>query len=396
MFQRQKQYDQLMRKRVKKVLLIGQTYDLVYVESCLANSKTKQKAELFQAQFEDYKTKIDKIEEIDVIFTIHQTNNSESWQQIKELKEWFPKSKIFPLIKVCKDENKVYDKNLKIRMFIDNGHQKLYLALIKLEEDEMNKEDDVVNWKVNVIIYVENTQIRHEKDCRHARPKLFFATCLKDAQQLIMKLEKRILGVITDIEYPNKEHRRFNKSRLKIYDNAGLDLRDSCRKMNKFKLPRCPFLLMSDQSHKRNEVESFANCLFSSKTQNDVEEQLKVFFDRLVMLSPKFVPLDPNKRCSPIPNIQPALDHRELRGEFEIGIYLRRYRSASFDYNSERLRLFLDSSLNTYAHGHIRGISVDFDQKLLREPQFFLTVGTGNIGGKAHGLLYLDSLIYNV
>lgn len=43
-------------------------------------------------------------------------------------------------------------------MFIDNGHQKLYLALIKLEEDEMNKEDDVVNWKVNVIIYVEVTQ----------------------------------------------------------------------------------------------------------------------------------------------------------------------------------------------------------------------------------------------
>ncbi|KAA6396505.1 MAG: putative pyruvate, phosphate dikinase [Streblomastix strix] len=389
-FQGQISFYSMMSKRVRKVLFVGNEYDFFQVDSCFMNSEFTTCPDFLYAKPEDYKTKIDRNESFDVIITMHSSNDSESWHQIREMKEWFPKSKIFPLIQEYNIEQVIFSSELQIRMFLWNGDPMLFLALIKLEEDEMNKEEDVVKGQVKAILYVEDSiqfyseyipmiynelinrtkdvqgiSLKHTLARRRARPKLFFASCLY----------------------------------MRIQDwNQEIDAKGCLR----------------------NDAIRYANCIFAQKNTGTVLSSLKYFFDRFLMLTSQFVPLQPNNGCQPIQQIQPAWNHRELReiieqippesilyhayssnfsnwlfqrGEFGIAIFLQRYSVKQFKHDAEQIRQFLLVSLYKYAHGHIRGISVDFDPQLLYEPQFFMTVGYGNIGGKAHGLLFLDRLI---
>ncbi|KAJ4460852.1 putative phosphoenolpyruvate synthase [Paratrimastix pyriformis] len=59
-------------------------------------------------------------------------------------------------------------------------------------------------------------------------------------------------------------------------------------------------------------------------------------------------------------------------------------------HGADRIRGFLRRAILTYLDKHTRGMATTFDPALLGDSRFFMKLGSGSLGGKARGLLFLE------
>jgi len=299
-------YHELMKKRVREVLLISTLYDAFIFE---------QDGRLSEKIYGEYKqlnlstapriTSVPTAEhalaklsekKYDLVITMVRVGSLDAFELSAIIKKIHPGIPILLLLNIQADIALVERNRHRMDdiddVFIWNGDAKLFLAMVKSVEDKLNIDKDTLKGFVRVILLVEDsilyysvflpllykaimeqTQllIKEELDDTNkrlrmrARPKVLLAHNYNDAIQMYEKYKNEILIVISDVRYP----------RDGVMDgDAGYDLLKSIRADGN----QIPAVLQSSEPHNEKRA-AHVNARFllkgSSTILLDMERILK-------------------------------------------------------------------------------------------------------------------------
>ncbi|MCX6137958.1 MAG: histidine kinase [Ignavibacteriales bacterium] len=320
----------------------------------------------------------------------------------------------------------VFDK-----VFVWQGDFRIIIAIIKYLEDRMNVEHDARMVGVQTVIVVEDSvkyyssilpiiytemlkqsqrlisegiNLTHKFLRMRARPKILLTSTYEEAWSCYEQYSEFMLGVISDIDFP----------RMGTADpQAGIALARAIKEDQ----PDVPILLLSNMASNEqlahdtgaafvlkdsplllNELRQFMGHYFSFgdfvfRTDNGMEvgraTDLRTLEEQL-----KIVPEESVKYHAKRNHFSNWL---KARTEFWLAHQLRPRRVE--DYPSvEALRNDLVNSLHNYRNIRQRGIIADFSKESFDPETSFARIGGGSLGGKARGLGFVSTLIndYNV
>jgi CheY-like chemotaxis protein len=320
-------------------------------------------------------------------------------------------------------DTSVFDK-----IFIWQGDFRLIIAIIKHLEDKMNVDHDTRLVGVQSVILVEDSvryyssflpiiyteilnqsqrlisegiNLTHRYLRMKARPKILLCETYEEAWDYFQKYEEYILGVISDIDF----------LRDGTHDpRAGIEL----AKNVKLRHPDIPVLLQSTNS----EYEAQARMIGASFLLKDspmLLHELRQFmfhyfsFGDFVFRTPDgtevgrasdLKTLEEQIRFVPEESIRYHGERNHFsnwlkaRTEFWLAHRLRPRKVS--DYPSiATLREDLIASLRTYRRIRERGLIADFSKESFDPPTSFARIGGGSLGGKARGLGFVNILINN-
>ncbi|MGD2013555.1 MAG: phosphoenolpyruvate synthase PpsA, partial [Desulfobacterales bacterium] len=177
------------------------------------------------------------------------------------------------------------------RVFVWSGNTDILLALIKNAEDRLNVIRDTELAGVRVILFVEDSPIyasvllpilyraivlqaqavmveglneEHRLLTMRARPKILYAINLKEARRLFKQFEPYILGVISDVSFPDNHE---------IDHNAGIKLLCEIKK-ERFDIP---LLLTSSEPSNRQKAAKIP-ASFIDKNSPSLLSEVRSFF----------------------------------------------------------------------------------------------------------------------
>lgn len=321
--------------------------------------------------------------------------------------------------------------NIFDKVFIWQGDFRIIIAMIKYFEDKLNVEHDSKIVGVQSVIFIEDNvryyssflpiiytemlkqsqrlisegiNLTHKFLRMRARPKILLCSNYEEAWDYYSKYKELILGIISDIDFPRKD---------KQDPKAGLRFAKAVKNEHQ----DIPILLASTNPQNQNEAEE-AGTSFILKDSPTLLFELRQFMNQYFSFGDFiFRTKDGNEvaRASDLKGLEEALRivpaesikfHAErnhfsnwlkARTEFWLAHQLRPRKVS--DYSSvEELREDLINSLNHYRYLRQRGIITDFNKETFDPQSSFARIGGGSLGGKARGLGFVNTLIndYNV
>lgn len=431
-------FENLMAYRVGSILMVASPYD-----SFLIADDDRLTEVLFSETFDTHlratppKTKrvstaeeaIKKLsaEKFDLIIAMIQIGDTDMYSFAAEIRKTSPGT---PLVLLSFNMQDVMNLSAETRSLVDriffwHGDTRIFSSIISLIEDERNFESD---HKVGVqavllvedsvrfyslylpIIYYElmkQTQIvmadelnPHKKMIRlKARPKILLADTYEKAWELYDKYKSNLLGVITDVEFPQSGQ---------VETEAGLAL----TRRIKQEIPDMPVLIQSSNAaYLKKSAETGAS--FLNKLAPDLGRQIQNFIVRYFGFG-DFVFTDINGReiaraqdmhtliklLKTVP-VDSVLYHAGrnhfskwlfARSEFEIAYNIRPKKISEFK-DGEGLRKYLLETLHQFVYKTQLGTVLKFDRKHFDADAPFTKIGSGSIGGKARGLAFVDFLM---
>jgi CheY-like chemotaxis protein len=323
-------------------------------------------------------------------------------------------------------EINVFDK-----VFIWQGDFRIIIAMIKYLEDKMNVEHDSKIVGVQNVIFIEDNiryyssflpiiytemlsqsqrlisegiNLTHKFLRMRARPKLLLCSNYEEATDYFSRYKDLCLGIISDIDFPRKGTQdpkagiRFAKAVQKEHPDIPI-LLASTNPKNQIEAQSVEAsFILKDSPTLLNELRQFMNQHFSFgdfvfKTKDGVEvarvNNLKGLEDSL-----KVVPIESITYHAERNHFSNWL---KARTEFGLAHQLRPRKVSDYpDYES--LRKDLIASLQSYRAMRQRGIITDFNKETFDPESSFARIGGGSLGGKARGLGFVNTLIndYNV
>lgn len=433
-------YEDLMRKRIHKVLLLCSPYDAFLFE---------EDGRIDEKLFYEYtslnlsrppeiilKTDIDeglrlydedRFDLIIVMFEMGDKNPIDISLKFRQKSEDIP---IVVLTPFSREANLLIKGN-KIEsidyVFSWLGDEDLLMAIIKLIEDKMNAEHDMLEIGVQAILLVEDS-VRfysaylpnlyklifkqslifmteglneHQRMMRmRGRPKVLLVNNFEDALELYQQYKNNILGVISDISFLKDGE---------LNTEAGLILCALIKKEN----PYLPVLIQSSQIDKKGKVEAL-KAGFLDKNSKKLSSELAGFVNRYFAFG-DFVFYDPKKkqeiaRANNLKSLQKAvmsitdesLKHHisgnnfskwlNARALFSIASIFKQLKEDDFD-NLSEIRKFIYNAISYYRHHKSKGVIAGFYKDRFDEYSHFARIGDGSVGGKGRGLAFLDSMI---
>jgi CheY-like chemotaxis protein len=323
-------------------------------------------------------------------------------------------------------EVNVFDK-----VFIWQGDFRIIIAIIKFLEDRMNVEHDSKIVGVQNVIYIEDDvryyssllpiiytemlkqsqrlisegiNLSHKFLRMRARPKILLCSNYEEAWSYYRKYKELCLGIISDIDFP-RDGQADPKAGIKFAEEVKKEISD------------IPILLMSNNP--MNQPQAFsAGASFLIKDSPTLIYDLRQFMTQYFSFGDFIFRLPDGTevaRASDLKQLEEALKivpaesikyHAErnhfsnwlkARTEFWLAHQLRPRKVS--DYPSvEELRKDLINSLHIYRMIRQRGIITDFNKEIFDPESSFARIGGGSLGGKARGLGFVNTLIndYNV
>ena len=314
----------LMAKRIRSILLICNSYDNFSLEEDgrldvkiaqeynylhLSNPPEIRRAETTSEALQI----LSQGERFDLIITMYYVGEVSVFDFAARAKEYDPS---VPIVLLSSFSREVYRKIEEARsdaidyIFCWNWSTDLIIAIIKLIEDRMNAETDILEHGVQAILLVEDSvkyystylpelyklviqqNVEAIKDAlndqqqtmrKRSRPKILMATNYEDAVALYEKYKHNLLGVISDIGFVL--HKGDPSSSEKI--DAGVDLCKLVRADN----PRMSFLMQSSQASMRRVAEKL-NVGFLLKSSKTLIQELGEYIEREFGFG-DFVVIDP-------------------------------------------------------------------------------------------------------
>ena len=316
------------------------------------------------------------------------------------------------------------------RIFVWNGYSKLFVGMIKYVEDLRNVDSDTRTGLVRVVLLVEDSVryysrylpvlysvvmrqiqalieeeqlVETYKVLRmRGRPKILLSTSYEEAMELYQRYEPYILTVISDMRY---SHGGVEDPR------AGLELLSNIRAGN----PDLPVLIQSSDPEARREAHALG-AGFISKSSEALARELESFFRENLGFGP-FVFRGPDgtelararnmeefeRLLLQVPTDSLLLHGKRnhfsawltARGEIRFARILRNYRIDDFSDPLE-MRNFLLRLLDDVRRSKSRGIIPNFDESLCGDSNCMMRLAAGSMGGKGRGLVFLKSLIDNM
>ena len=317
-------------------------------------------------------------------------------------------------------------------VFTWNGNADLIIAIIKLIEDKMNAERDILEFGVQCILLVEDsirfystylpaiyklvlkqsaeflTDALNEQQMRvrkRARPKMLLATNYEDALNYYNKYKSNLLGVISDVAFVLHKNDPPESEKL----DAGLEL---CRMIRKDD-PQMPIILQSSQESIGN-IAKEMGIGFIKKYSKTLLINLSAYISEEFAFGDFVVrDIDTKEIIAKAGNLKElqslikATPDRELsyhafRDRFSKWLYSRGIfslaeRFKSVDINTfksvEDGRNWIIQQIKEYRILTGQGIIAEFNKNLYNKYIWFAKMGSGSLGGKARGLAFLNNMI---
>lgn len=444
-------YKILMEKRINKVLMICSSYDAYtleedgqietqiykeYIDLNLSNPPSFT----WVTTASDAEILIRGNNSFDLIISMFNTGDMEIFHLSKSLKK---KNIHIPLVLLTNFSKEILKKiGIEERASVDyifswHGNADLILAIIKLIEDKMNADRDILDAGVQSIILVEDS-IRYystylpaiyklvlqqsaeflkdslneqqQKLSKRARPKILLATNYDDAMDLYNKYNKNLLGIISDIGFIMHKNDHPDNENLE----AGLQL----AKIIKDKDPHIPILLQSSQESMRKKAQEIG-CGFIVKYSLTLLMELSEYIEEEFVFG-DFVFRDLSTkevlgRAKNLQGLQTLLgeipedvflyhtSRNRLskwlysRGLFSLAANIKNVKRVDYD-SYVHMREAIITKIKEYRIMMGQGIVARFAPVNYNKYIWFAKLGEGSLGGKARGLAFVNSLLqkYNM
>lgn len=431
-------YD-LMKFRVTEILLVSTPYDGFVLEEDgqLSEQIYNQFADLsipFIPRIHRVSCQEEAFEELQtrtfhLIITMSRISDMSSFEFEKALKAAYPD---IPIVMLSYDRltakmiAQIRQETCIDRVFYWSGDSKILLAIIKTIEDQRNVEadskqgvqaillvDDSPSYYSQIlpIIYTEIlTQTRylvsHAMNISHGllrvrlRPKILLAETYEEAMDIITKYRHNLLGVISDVKFPKGGE--MNAS-------AGLELARTVRQM----ITDFPILLQSEEKENAGKAKEI-NVHFLDKNSPNLLHDLRTFilenygFGSFVFKYPDGRIIAEATDITELERIIKDLPDESLyyhavnnhfsrwfraRTEFEVAEKLRCIDAVEFT-NLADIRKYILEVLQAYFQRYQSGVILDFEGLSKKDIESaFIKLGSGSLGGKARGIVFIKSLI---
>ncbi len=435
-------FDKLMQKRIYRVLLICSHYDAFMLEEDgrideqifneYVSLSLRYPPSFVQVHSAREALKVINEEKIDLIITMLNIGDVDTFELAKLIKKRMPATPLVVLTHFSKEVSVRLEKeDLSGIDYIFSwlGNADLLLAIIKLIEDKMNADYDILEVGVQSIILVEDSvryysmvlpqlykivmrQARsfmqealneHRRVLRmRGRPKILLAKSYDEALTLYNRYKPNILGIISDVSF------KVNQKRDSMV-KAGLMLCKEVRDEDQ----HIPFLLQSSDISNKVLADELG-VGFVNKYSKTYSHELRDYIIANFGFG-DFVFIDPStgkevSRAKDLPALQQLLltvpddslvyhssqNHLSkwlnARALFSIAQLFKPISLSDFS-NLLEARDFLYRSISAYRLSKSRGVIVTYDKNTFDEYKFFSRIGNGSIGGKARGLAFINRLI---
>ena len=446
-------FHDLMRYRVREILLVASLYDSFVLEQDGALSEQIY-GEFFNlslttiprvtcAYTPESAKEMFKQGKYDMVILMAALDFDGPLELAKILKSYNPEVPVMLLAMnnsslAGLDTNRAECKAFIDKIFVWNGYSKLFVGMIKYLEDLHNVDSDTQTGLVQVILLVEDSiryysrflprlfsvvmtqtkllvederSVEKNKILRMRwRPKILHATNYEEAMELFSRYEPFLLTVISDIRYAVNG----------IEDpEAGFKFLETI----KSRKPDLPVLMQSGETSNRGRAHAMG-AEFADKNSNTLVHDITAYFRTHLGFGP-FVFRMPDGRelarvekmsefetqIRTIPNesllYHASANHFSMwlvaRGEVRFARIVRALGPDDFE-TTDALRAFLIGSLDRINEDKTRGSIPLLDSSSVNKAssgpnsprQKLVRLGGGSIGGKGRGLAFIGSLIDNL
>jgi CheY-like chemotaxis protein len=437
-----KDFQRLMRFKVRDVLLVSSLYDqYLFEEDGRLYELMRQEFQVLNLSHPPEITHLTGASEaldllssgehFDLIITTMHIEDMHVIQFARKVREHSP---TVPLILLAYDNRErkelvtQYDVSIFDRLFIWQGDYRLMIAIIKHIEDRMNVEEDSRNVGVQVIILVEDdvkfystylpliyteilnqsqrlisegVSLTHRFLRMRARPKILLCTTYEEAWSYFEQYQEYTLGIISDINFKRGGVKdpeggfSFAQVVRSLHEDIPILLQSSHRDFAErargigasFLWKNSPRLLHDLRSFLMNNF-GFGDFVFRVPSGQEVGRAQNLIQLEALLHTVPDESIVHHARRNHFSNWLKA------RTEFWLAHKLRPRRVDDFPTVSD-LRNELITSLRLYQEFRQRGVITEFAKESFDPKNSFARIGSGSLGGKARGLGFINMLINN-
>ncbi|MEN8138880.1 MAG: PEP/pyruvate-binding domain-containing protein [Bacteroidota bacterium] len=433
-------FKRLMQNRIYKVLIICSNYDFYMLEEDgrideqifneYVDLNLRYPPTFLHANSGKRALRILESEKIDLVITWLDAGSKRSFEVAGQIKDFYPTVPIAALSHYSTELRERLDREDTSSIdyvFHWSGNVDIFLAIIKLAEDSMNAERDILGVGVQAILLVEDslrfysnylpsfykiilTQARtfmteglnehRAMILMRGRPKILLATNYEDGVAIFEKYKHNLLGVISDVSY--------FKNGVKD-PRAGFYLAEHVRKRDKY----FPFLLQSSDK-KNGYIAEDLGIKFLYKHSERLSIELKKFITEYFSFG-NFEFWDPKQGkvvdiATDLKSLQKKIRYVSMesivyhakrnsfskwlksRALFPIANLFSDIEFEDFDEN-DHVREYLVEAIKSCRIFRSRGVIAKFNGNKYDEFLGFSRIGEGALGGKGRGLAFVDSFL---
>ncbi len=432
-----------MTNRIRRVLLVCNNYDNFSLEEDgrLDMRIAREYSELNLSNppvFERVSSTGEALERVtagerwDIVIAMYNAGGDNAFEFAHRVKESAPGTPVVLMTCFSKEVSRQLED--KDRSCIDyvfnwNGSTDLIIAIIKLLEDSLNAQEDILQAGVQCIMLVEDSvryystylpllyklvlqqnleairdALNEEQQIlrKRARPKILLATNYDDAVNLYNTYKENLLGVISDIGFVLHKHDKPSQEKL----DAGVDLCKFIRSDD----PRMPILMQSSQESMRPVAESLGAGFLMKRSKTLTHELAEYIgrefgFGEFVATNEKGRVIARANDLQGVEEVLETLPEKVLdklrsknyisrwllaRGIFAEGNAIKSSRLPS----AAEFRAMAIPLIHKYRVQQSLGVVARFDAATYNDTVWFARYGEGSLGGKARGLAFLNHILY--
>ena len=430
----------LMMRRIYNVLIVANPYDAFMLED---DGRVEEKiyneyVELglrypptfTQASTTEEARQVLRTMNIDLVICMPGNADNDAFTLARDIKAEFPRIHCVVLTPFSHGITKrMENEDLSIfdYVFCWLGNTNLILSIIKLIEDKMNMEHDIVEGGVQMILLVEDSirfyssilpnlynyilaqskRFSTEALNRHAatlrmrgRPKVVLARTYEEAMAMYARYRDNVLGVISDVRFP-VAGAKDSESGLKLLRDIHADN------------PYLPLIMESTESENRQKAEA-EGFRFVDKNSKKMSLDLRAIMEEHMGFG-DFIFRDPKTKAEIMrihslkelqDNIFRIPDDSMLyhisrnhmsrwlsaRAIFPVADFLKTVTWERLKDITAHRQIIFDAIVQ-YRHMKNIGIVAVFDRMKFDAYSHFARIGEGSLGGKGRGLAFLDNII---
>jgi DNA-binding NarL/FixJ family response regulator len=437
-------YHDLMRYRVREVLLVASLYESFIIES--DGVLTEQiYGEYFKLHLNTVpritcaytsETALEMFEEgrFDLVVLVAGLDFDGPLALARSMKDRWPGVPVLLMVANNTSLAALYRSKPELgavdRVFVWNGYSKLFVGMLKQVEDLRNVDADTRTGLVRVILLIEDSVryysrylpllfqvvqrqaqalIEAEKGVEthkllraRARPKILLASSYEEAVSLFDRYEPYILTVISDVRFP----------RAGAFDaEAGF----AFLRMAKQRISDLPIMIQSSEEGVRERALSLG-AAFADKGSASLERELGDFlhdslgFGPFMFRMPNGAPVAEARDIDEFMGLLQDLPEECLlyhagrndistwltaRGEARCADRLKPYKLGDFG-SPGAMRDFIVTELREARAERSRGSIPYFDASSCRDENCLSRLADGSVGGKGRGIIFIKSLLENL
>jgi hypothetical protein len=437
-------FHDLMPYKVKEILLVATLYDAYSIEK-EGHFSEHILGEYHQLNLtsmprvtgvSSYEEALEQLESrhFDLVILMIGSDRSTPILIGSKVKKQFPYIPIYVLLNNDREitrfrENRIYHDIID-RVFVWNGDSKIFFAMVKQLEDQVNVENDTRIGLVKVILLVEDSERYYsrylpllysnvlEQTKRiiedvstddlfkvlrlRARPKILLATTYEQAIDIFDNYKEHLLCLITDVKFTRAG---------KMDDEAGFRLVRQVREQFK----GLPTVIQSSDiqnSHRAFELKSVFINKNSETLMQDIESFIKhhlgfgnfVYKDssgKTIAVAKTLREFESHIDTIPAESMiyHGKRNHFSLwlmaRGEIKIAKMIHPVKVTDFK-DPQEFRKYLKYIIRKYRNETNIGQVIPFEEAAILDETNIVSLGTGALGGKGRGLAFINTLIYNL